>query len=199
MTLPTYDQAFALLDSVFPSHNLDNSGERLHSYSTAIIAEIIASNTPHLNPQKAFIIGLLHDYGKAEQKLTGHFHGLLGYHKMLELGYDEAAQICLTHSFRTKDFNIDDFPSYNRDDIIACHKLIKQLEFDDYDKLIHLADSISKGIGSSTIDDSISYYRIRYKLKPEILNKLESETKALKSYFDQLCNADVDALLSKKA
>lgn len=50
---------------------------------------------------KAYILGLLHDIGrKFGVRHMGHVSD--GYTYMMSLGYDEAAQICLTHSFNNQ-------------------------------------------------------------------------------------------------
>lgn len=69
-----------------------------HSRVTAQCAEKIAAACRDMDTQKAYVLGLLHDIGrKFGVKHLGHVYD--GWKYMLELGYDEAARICLTHSF----------------------------------------------------------------------------------------------------
>ena len=73
-----------------------------HSRVAAACAEKIAAACEGMDPQKAYILGLLHDIGrKFGVKHLGHVYD--GYRYMMELGYDEAAKICLTHSFSVPD------------------------------------------------------------------------------------------------
>ena len=76
-----------------------------HSRVAAMCAEKIAAACPDMDEEKAYVLGLLHDIGrKFGVKHLGHVYD--GYKYMLDLGYDEAARICLTHSFSVPDINV---------------------------------------------------------------------------------------------
>ncbi len=78
---------------------------RFHTRGVAEAAEKIAACVSGLVPEKAFVFGLLHDYGKRiNQSRENKFHGQEGYEQMMKLGYPEIARICLTHTFPDKDF-----------------------------------------------------------------------------------------------
>ena len=65
----------------------------------AYCAEMIARECEGMDPDKAYILGLLHDIGRRfGVRHLGHVSD--GYSYMVELGYDEAARVCLTHSFQ---------------------------------------------------------------------------------------------------
>lgn len=69
-----------------------------HCLTAAHCAEKIASACGDMDSEKAYILGLLHDIGrKFGTRHLGHVSD--GYTYMKSLGYDEAAKICLTHSF----------------------------------------------------------------------------------------------------
>ena len=69
-----------------------------HSRTAAHCAEKIAGACEELDPEKAYILGLLHDIGrKFCIRHLGHVSD--GFSYMMSLGYDEVARICLTHSF----------------------------------------------------------------------------------------------------
>ena len=64
-------------------------------------AEKIAARCPGLDPDKAYVLGLLHDIGRWYG--DGHLcHVYYGWKYMTELGYDDVARICLTHSFQVQ-------------------------------------------------------------------------------------------------
>ena len=72
-----------------------------HSRIVAHCAEKIADACEGLDPEKAYILGLLHDIGrKFGTRHLGHVSD--GYTCMMALGYEEAAKICLTHSFNNQ-------------------------------------------------------------------------------------------------
>ncbi len=70
-----------------------------HCRTAARCAEAIAARCPGLDPDKAYVLGLRHDIGRWYG--DGHLcHVYYGWKYMTELGYDDAARICLTHSFQ---------------------------------------------------------------------------------------------------
>ena len=71
-----------------------------HSRTAAHCAEKTALYAG-LDPDKAYVLGLLHDIGRRFGKRhLGHVSD--GYTYMMSLGYGDAARICLTHSFNDK-------------------------------------------------------------------------------------------------
>lgn len=60
---------------------------------------------PTREEAKAYVLGLLHDvgrkFGRCQLK-----HVYAGWQYMLQLGYDEVARICLTHSFPVKQIGV---------------------------------------------------------------------------------------------
>lgn len=91
---PTREQALALLAEAEP-HNPGPWGD--HSRCVAHCAEKIAAACG-LNADKAFVLGLLHDIGRRYGKRhLGHVSD--GYSYMMQLGYDDVARVCLSHSF----------------------------------------------------------------------------------------------------
>ena len=84
--LPTREKAEALLKEA-EQCNPGPWGE--HSRTAARCAENIAKLCPDLDPDKAYILGLLHDIGrKFGVRHLGHVSD--GYRYMMSLGYDEA-------------------------------------------------------------------------------------------------------------
>ena len=72
-----------------------------HSRVVAHCAEKIAGSCDGMDRDKAYVLGLLHDIGrKFGVRHLGHVSD--GYTYMMSLGYDEAAKICLTHSFNNQ-------------------------------------------------------------------------------------------------
>ena len=96
--LPTREQAEILLKEA----EYCNPGPwGNHSRTAAHCAEKIAQACGDLDPDKAYILGLLHDIGrKFGVRHLGHVSD--GYSYMMSLGYDEAARVCLTHSFHNQ-------------------------------------------------------------------------------------------------
>ena len=66
-----------------------------HTKGIAAAAKKIAENIPGLNPEKAYVLGLLHDYGKRiSERDERYFHGREGYEQMNKHGFYDVAKIC---------------------------------------------------------------------------------------------------------
>lgn len=89
-----------------------------HSRTVAHCAEKIASYSG-MDPEKAYVLGLLHDIGRRFGKRhLGHVSD--GYSYMMSLGYDEAARICLPHSFNTQKIGKDLYTIVEKDRYNPC-------------------------------------------------------------------------------
>lgn len=170
---------------------------RTHATLVAFCAEIIASKIPELDCRDAYILGLLHDYGKlviVEEKGKD-FHGISGYEALLKMGYDDSARICLTHSFPNKDFAISDYASYPKTEIIKAKKLLNNIEYNDYDRLIQLSDMFTTGIGIINLKDRMLFLQDKYHISPLIIKQKYRTALKLKAYFDEKCDCDIYKLL----
>ena len=165
-----------------------------HCRTAAHCAEAIAAKSG-MNAEKAYVVGLLHDIGRRFGKRhLGHVSD--GYTYMMSLGYDEVAKICLTHSFNNKVFE-----SYvgNKDTTEEETKLIKDLlatvEYDDYDRLIQLCDSISGAEGVMDIIDRMTDVKTRYGTYDP--DKWDANL-ALKQYFESRMGEDLYIAVDKE-
>ena len=132
-----------------------------HSRTAAHYAERIA-RLSGLCPEKAYVLGLLHDIGrKFGKRHLGHVSD--GYSYMMGLDYPDAARICLTHSFN--EMRIEGYVG-NFDTTEAETELIRtklaEAEPDDYDLLIQLCDAISGSEGVMDIIERMSDVKRRY-------------------------------------
>lgn len=164
---------------------------REHSIAVARAAEKIAlavnlnCGTEKINPEKAYIYGLLHDIGRQEG-YTYIAHVYDGYHFLMSLGYENAARICLTHSFNlqtTDDYigKIDITPA-QMDEIKS---LLATVKYNDYDRLIQLLDSCCGADGTQNLEKRMSDVKARYGYYPQAKWDKNFE---LKEYFEQLAD-----------
>lgn len=172
-----------------------------HSQLVADAAELIAAKIPDMDEQKAYIYGILHDYGKyfgdVQNKTT--FHGLIGYYKLMEMGYEDVAKINLTHTFVNKQFTIDEYPAYNREHMIKTKQLIDNMEFDDYDKLLQLCDLLPKKFdGYEGIEKRFERLEKVYNIPHEIAKQKIRDAISIKEYFENKANCDIYAMLEIK-
>lgn len=158
-----------------------------HSRIVARSAERIAKNCG-LDEKKAYIVGLLHDIGR-RYGITHLAHVIDGYKFLMELGYDEAARICITHSFAIQDIDV-----YigNRDvsgeDYDLLVSLLKGYEYDDYDQLIQLCDSISFPDGVVDLKTRMDDVERRYGSYPKEKRQRNYE---LKEFFERKMKKDL--------
>jgi hypothetical protein len=144
MKIPTIEQANNMLQEA----KIINPGPWVaHSLNTAEAARIIASKLPEINEDYAYILGLLHDIGR-RYGVTDLRHVLDGYQYLCSQGYEDAAQICLTHSFPLQDtgtFAGDWDCTENEKQIIS--KMLQSFTYTIYDRLIQLCDCIAMPSG----------------------------------------------------
>lgn len=158
-----------------------------HSRVVAVCAEKIAAQAG-LNPGKAYVVGLLHDIGRREG-VTNFRHIVDGYRYLKEQGYDEAAKICLTHSFCIPDIHMHigacDLTEAEYQETV---RLLAECEYDDYDRLIQLCDSIALPQGPADLATRMGDVKRRYGSYPEAKWQKNFE---LKEYFDHKTGRDV--------
>ena len=113
-----------------------------HSRVAAQCAQKIA-NAAGLDGEKAYVLGLLHDIGR-KFGIKHLAHVCDGYQYMMDLGYEDAARICLTHSFCCPklDVYIGNF-DISEEQQHRLQERLDQLVYDDYDRLIQLCDCLA--------------------------------------------------------
>ena len=175
---------------------------REHSLAVARVAEKIAlavnknCGTQKLDPDLAYIYGLLHDIGRQEG-YTYIAHVYDGYQFLMSLGYEKAAQICLTHSFNlqtTDDYigKIDITPEQMEE----IKKLLAAAEYDDYDRLIQLLDSCCAADGTVDLEARMNDVKSRYGYYPQAKWDKNFE---LKEYFEKLAGKDLYKIIRGNA
>lgn len=162
--LPTREQAELLLKE---AEKCNPGPWGNHSRVVAHCAEKIAQACGDLDPEKAYILGLLHDIGrKFGVRHLGHVSD--GYSYMMSLGYDEVARICLTHSFNnlTTDDYIGNFDT-TEEELALIQNALKEVTMDDYDRLIQLCDSLAGSEGVLDIEERMNDVKRRYGAYPQ--------------------------------
>lgn len=191
--LPTREEAMQLLqDGV--SCNPGSWGR--HCLTAAHCAEKIAGACGDMDTEKVYVLGLLHDIGrKFGVRHLGHVSD--GYTYMESLGYDEAAKICLTHSFpnHTVGEYIGKFDVSDEELLLIKTELNKTV-YSEYDWLIQLCDCLAGAEGVLDIEERMRYVRKRYGFYPQ--NKWEANIR-LMYYFEQKINRDIYSVCERDA
>lgn len=189
--LPTRETAESLLMEA-EKHNPGPWGN--HSRVAAYCAEKIAQECSGLDSNKAYILGLLHDIGrKFGVRHLGHVSD--GYSYMMSLGYDEAAKICLTHSFNNQTIEeyIGSFDT-TEEELKMIQDALKAVVMDEYDRLIQLCDSIAGAEGVLTMEERMIDVKRRYGSYPQ--EKWNSNLN-LKKHFEEKMGKDLYAVVEK--
>lgn len=167
-----------------------------HSRVAAQCAEKIAALCEGMDADKAYILGLLHDIGrKFGVKHLGHVYD--GYKYMLELGYDEVAKICLTHSFSVPDIHvyIGHF-DITEEEQREIKEALQNTSYNDYDCLIQLCDSIAGADGVMDIEARMSDVKRRYGSYPK--EKWDNNLQ-LKRMFEERLGKDLYEVVGKES
>ena len=141
-----------------------SEGWQKHSKDVARICEEIAKRAG-MDSDLAYAKGLLHDFYKAiardmvveinGRETEGMTHPFRGYELLMEKDFPEVARTALTHSF----YNLEEVYNGGFDDrmLPEDRKLLMDFlsenEYDDYDKLVQLADNMASFKGAMTIND----------------------------------------------
>ncbi|NCB91577.1 MAG: HD domain-containing protein [Clostridia bacterium] len=165
-----------------------------HSRVTAHCAKSIAARCENMDENKAYILGLLHDIGrKFGTRHLGHVSD--GYSYMESLGYDEVAQICLTHSFHNQstDEYIGKFDTSEAETALI-NRSLKNVQMTDYDRLIQLCDALAGSEGVLDIEERMLDVKKRYGCYPQ--SKWDSNI-YLKKYFENKANGNIYEIVKK--
>ncbi|MBQ8815730.1 MAG: HD domain-containing protein [Lachnospiraceae bacterium] len=166
-----------------------------HSRIVAHCAERIAAGCDGLDADKAYKIGLLHDIGrKFGVRHLGHVSD--GYSYMMSLGYDEAARICLTHSFHneTTDGYIGKFDT-SEEELKMIQDALSAVTMDEYDRLIQLCDSIAGPESVLDIEERMGDVKRRYGYYPQA--KWDNNL-LLKKHFEAQIGKDIYSAVDKE-
>lgn len=165
-----------------------------HSISVANNARLIAQKVSHMDSDRAYVMGLMHDIGR-RAGVTGIRHIFDGYDYMLSIGEPEIARICLTHSFPIKDVRTF-FGKYDctQNQLDFLQNFLSVNEFDDYDILIQLCDAISLPDGACIMEKRLIDVALRHGLPNFTIEKWKAFMRT-KTHFDHLCGCNVYDLL----
>jgi hypothetical protein len=152
MLIPSPDEAGALLQE---ARERNPTPWVEHCRHVAAAAEAIAECHGGLDPGRAKILGLLHDIGRRDG-VTDMRHTLDGFTFLNDLGFADAARICLTHSFPLEDLRRTETAAGKWDctyeEVAFVDRYLADVEYDDYDRLIQLCDALALPVGFCSLE-----------------------------------------------
>lgn len=152
-----------------------------HSRNVGGAAQRIAEQVPGMDGEKAYILGALHDIGRRVGIVNVPRHVYEGYLYAMDQGWDEVAKICMTHSYPLQETDFDrELTSAEEPEI---KKYIAACQYDAYDWLIQLCDSLAADYGFCILEKRLVDVVRRYGVEPHMLDRWE-RIFALKEYFE---------------
>jgi len=154
----TPEKALEILEE---ARKLNPKGWIEHSINVGKAAKKIAEALGE-DADKAESFGYIHDIGRRVGKCSLS-HTIEGYKYLKELGYDDAARICLTHGFMENSvegaFGQWDMPDEEKEFV---KDYVEKTQLNIYDKIIQLADCIALPSGITTIERRMADVCLRY-------------------------------------
>ena len=193
LNIPNLTQARAYLDD---ANQLNPGPWYSHSLYVAEGAKLIATYHADLDPDAAYILGLLHDIGR-RCGVTSMRHVIDGYNFLHEEGYEDAARISLTHSFPIKDTQMI-FGAWDcsTDELKFVDDYLAGIEYDDYDRLLQLCDALSLPSGFCLMEKRFIDVALRYGVSENISPKWQKYLE-LQTYFSEKIGRSIYQVLPK--
>lgn len=183
------EQAIELLNW---AHDLNPGPWREHVLHAARAAEAIAKKAG-LDPDRAWISGVMHDIGRFEG-VRGMHHIIAGYNLLMEKGEPDLARICMTHSFPGGDpmsyigkWDVTD------EERAFVMDYISTAQMDDYDRLLQLCDALALSEGICLIEKRLVSVVIRHGVNPHLQGKWRA-TMEIREDFEKRMGCSVYSL-----
>lgn len=161
-----------------------------HSRHVARAARCIAEKHPALDPERAYVFGLLHDIGRREGR-THLRHVVDGYRFLTDCGYPDCARISLTHSFVIPDLEAyvgeHDCPPQ---DILFLEDFLARAEFSEYDRLIVFCDGIALPSGICLMEKRFVDVAIRLGMNEKTIPSWRARFE-LQKHFEDVIGSSV--------
>lgn len=165
-----------------------------HSRYVALACRNIASRCDNLSAEKAWCYGLLHDIGRYAG-VTSERHLTDGFLLCMDRGWEKAAQICISHAFMIQDIHtsIGKF-DMSEDTYQFLEEFVKFAEYDDYDRLVQLCDSLALPSGFCLLEKRFVDVALRYGTPPVIVDRWKKILE-IKEMFEKKINCSIYELL----
>ena len=163
-----------------------------HSLNVGIAAGNIAERIPGMDAQKAYVVGLMHDIGRRVGVVDIPTHVYEGFRYCMGKGWDEAARICMTHSYLRMRDEFCNEPDTETGKAIKNY--IMNCEADDYDRLIQLCDSLAVDYGFVILEKRFVDVTRRYGIMEGYIKGWEIAFEIKKSFENRMGCSVYDVL-----
>jgi hypothetical protein len=191
MEIPTPQLA---LDFLLEAEGLNPGPWITHSHHVAAAAMSIAAYHPDLDSECAYILGLLHDIGRREG-VYGMRHVIDGYRFLMDKGYPDAANICITHSYPIPNVMVGSSEwDGTQDEQEFVAEYLARHPYTPYDHLIQLCDSICLPTGPVLMEKRFVDVTMRYGFNRFTIAKWRAFIK-IQSEFEDVIKKSIYELL----
>ena len=159
-----------------------------HSENVGLAARNIAEKVPGMDPNRAQILGILHDIGRRVGGVSIPRHIVEGYRYCMARGWEEAARVCMTHSYPLMAGEWDRDPEDPEEALIQDY--IASCQADDYDRLIQLCDGLAVDYGFCILEKRLVDVVRRYGIEDNTLDRWNAFF-AIKEGFEARIGASV--------
>lgn len=208
----TISEAQKIIDDVRKRWiSLGRSPDTLYMYDNHIngvaeVARTLASKLGNIDPEQAYVSGLLHDVKKIDESpesMLGRFHGIMGY-ELFKDKDSKVARTCLLHEFPWNRVSLYENKFLgNKDDYKFALNYVENNKLTDEDLLIQLADAMANKDGIVTLEQRLAAFQNRQGYE----TTLRSDKKVpveffqpymdLKEYFDKKTGMNIYDLFFK--
>ena len=164
-----------------------------HSLNVGHAAHIITKKTGEHDAERAYVYGVLHDIGR-RYGFSHIKHTLDGFHFLKDTDI-KAAYICLSHSFPNK--NIQEYQGemdLSESELMKMESLLKAYQYDYYDQLIQLCDSLCSAEGFVKMEVRWVDVAIRNGINDFIIQKWK-KIRNIKSSLNKKYSINIEHLL----
>ena len=191
MRVPTRSEALRMLSRAEERHP---GPWVIHSRYVAQAAELIAERIPIIDSSTAYVMGLLHDIGRQEG-VADLRHTLDGYRFLEEDRYDDAARICLTHSFPVRNVHAGSGQwDCSPEELDFVEKYLAGIEYSIYDHLLQLCDALADPNGFCLVEKRLLDVAIRRGVNDYSIEKWKSFLR-IKQEIELMMGCSVYSLL----
>jgi hypothetical protein len=148
-----------------------------------------------IDPDIAYICGLLHDIGRYKGITPSITHSIDGYDFLMSKGFDGTANVCITHSIPIND--IVTIQGWNLLDEAVKERFIlisRELEWTTYDNIVTLCDALANSVGFCTIEQRLISVALRHGVNEHILKNWKQYFK-LKNDIEEIIGKSIYHLL----
>lgn len=165
-----------------------------HSRYVGQACQNIAALCTHMDKEKAYILGLMHDIGR-RVGIVSERHLLEGYTYCMAKGWEDAAKICITHSFMIQDTKTSIGKwDVSEEDFNFIQDFVAMAEYDDYDRLVQLCDNLALASGFCLLEKRFVDTTRRYGVNEYTVARWNAVIK-IKEYFEGLIGTSVYQVL----